>query len=355
MLTEQTILAYISDKIDNFIAEGYKKAQKHYFSFNKNGSLTLPDVNINPLLVFHEVEDGIFTVNLFILIHFTAYLTSLSILFEKLILCGYQVNTKSFKHFIFDYTSSIPNIAPKSNIAIVTMFSPVADLKIWETAINKIKFSHTVPDIIIGDNTSYKLTTELSMFEVPGRLQNHTQLINLDYGYDVLATDDYLNIKKHAHIAQKYSELLYYVHKKYDYIIMLEDDVIPPEGGALSLYNTLSTFELSGMNIACVAGCYPQKADPTTICVSMQPEIWGKIPKIDKLQPRLFRVEMQGGGFALYKCSALAAILPLTLTIKYPHKNYYMTGWDGTMGEKWSETGWLQYCDGSVFCKHIFK
>jgi len=354
MLTELTILSRISEKINDFIKCSYTNHQDKYFSFNENGPLVLADAVAEPLLVFNEPEENFFTVNIFILMHFTAYLTSLSILFEKLILSGYHINTKTYNHLVINCTLLRKSIVPKSNIAIVTMFSPAANLKVWETAVSKINFTHTIPDIIIGDNTGYKLTTELLMFETSGRFKNHTQTINLDHGYDVLITDDYLNIKKHAHIAQKYSELLCFVHHKYDYIVMLEDDVIPPEGGALSLYNTLTAFEMNGAKVACVAGCYPQKSDPTTICVSMQPEIWGKIPTIDKLQPRLFRVEMQGGGFAIYNCTALASVLPLTLTIKYPHKNYYMTGWDGTMGEKWSETNWLQYCDGSVFCEHIF-
>jgi hypothetical protein len=94
--------------------------------------------------------------------------------------------------------------------------------------------------------------------------------------------------------------------------------------------------------------------DPSTACIAMQPEIWGKIPKIKDMQPRLIRVEMQGGGFALYNCKAMQEVLPYRLTFKTPHNNYYMTGWDGSIGEYWSNNGWEQYVDGSLYCEHHF-
>jgi hypothetical protein len=65
-------------------------------------------------------------------------------------------------------------------------------------------------------------------------------------------------------------------------------------------------------------------------------------------------VEMQGGGFTLYRASALREVLPYRLTFKKPHGNAYMTGWDGTIGETWSNNGWEQWCDGSMYCIHHF-
>jgi hypothetical protein len=103
-----------------------------------------------------------------------------------------------------------------------------------------------------------------------------------------------------------------------------------------------------------VAGFYPQKLDPNTACISMQPNIWGKIPKLNEIPKKIFQVEMQGGGFALYNCRALQEVLPYKLTFKIPSGHYYMTGWDGTVGEEWSNNGWRQFCDGNLFCKHYF-
>jgi hypothetical protein len=211
-------------------------------------------------------------------------------------------------------------------------------------------------DVILGDNSGRSTVKELY-----NKVKNENDvkfkdyhLIDLGDPFKVQKDDYYLAEDKHAHVAVKYSELLREPSNYYDYILKIEDDMGPSSDGLARLYKHMKAFEKKRKKVACVAGYYKQKFNPELPCLSMQPEIWGKTPKLKDIQPRLIRVEMQGGGFSLYNCKALQEVLPYRLVFKNINNNFYMTGWDGYIGEEWYYNDWEQYCDGSLYCEHYF-
>lgn len=309
-------------------------------------------------LVWSEPLDGVYLINMSLMIMFKTKLFSISELFREIVDCTFKVESKRFnvpsRVREVDYSSEKTE---KTKIAVVSMFSPKAFINYWEQfLIDAVLPDNTVIDIILGDNSGTNVFKDwfatLSTKAKPK--YRNTYITDLGVPHKLEDDSHYLETNKHAHVARTYSKFLYDIVDHYDYILKIEDDMEPPADGLVRLFKHMKNFEKNRKKVAAVAGCYPQKFDPTTICVSMQPEIWGKIPKVQDVQPRLFRVEMQGGGFTLYSAKALKEVLPYRLVFKKPHGNYYMTGWDGYIGEEWSNTGWEQHADGSIMCNHHF-
>jgi len=307
-----------------------------------------------------EPERGIYIIDLSILIHFRKNLEgNVRELLQEITNVGFTVKSIRFGKFVKREVLKIKKkqTENKHKIAIVAMFSPKGLVAHWERFLLRSELPpNTEVDIIMGDNSGTRMM-ESGYEKYKSALKHkYNNFYYCDLGKPHVGKegDHYLEINKHAHVAATYSKLLMPLLNKYDYILKIEDDVEPPDNGISRLYYHMRNFEKNNKKIASVGGYYPQKINPDTICVSLQPEIWGKVPRISELQARLFRVEMQGGGFTLYKAEALKEVLPYRLTFKKPRGNAYMTGWDGTMGETWSNNGWEQYCDGSMYCLHHF-
>jgi hypothetical protein len=237
------------------------------------------------------------------------------------------------------------------------MFSPKGLRNYWEQfLIDTLLPDDVCVDVVFGDNTASD-DVKVWFDGFKDRMsEKYHKVYRVDLGTAHSSQDDinYLEANKHAHIARTYSKFIGQLVDHYDYILTVEDDMEPTPDGLLRLYTHMKTLKSNNPKIASVAGYYPQKMDPTTACISMQPKVWGKIPKIKNIKPKLFRVEMQGGGFTLYNTEALKKVLPYRLVFKTLSGNFYMTGWDGYIGEGWSKLGWRQYCDGSILCNHHY-
>ena len=308
-------------------------------------------------LAWLEPEEGIYIINLEIMLHFKNKMTSITRLFKELINTGHLVVSKRYKvpqylpKFQFD-----KKIKKQTYIALVTLFSPNAQIDLWVSFIKNMYIpKNTKLGIYIGNNTGCKNLQETIKNKLKKFTHKYDTLEILDLGkpYKSKINANYFEVNKHAHVAMCYSNILKELVDYYDYILKLEDDMNPPKEGLKNLFSKMKILEKS-KKVASVAGVYRQKADPEFACISMQPVVWGKTPKIENIPFKTFEVKMQGGGFALYNSLALKECLPYRLTFKLPGGNYYMTGWDGTLGEDLSTNGWTQYCDGSLYCEHIF-
>jgi hypothetical protein len=288
---------------------------------------------------------------------FKPKLTSVQELFLEIVDCGFKVESKRFPIPVKSKGVSIEPIKDKTSIAIVSMFSPKGLLNYWEQFLIDTELPADVTvDVVFGDNTGKEsFKTWFDDFKIR-MSEKYNNVYRVDLGNPFRSEDDMhiIEINKNAHIARSYSKFLNQLVDSYDYILKVEDDMEPTTDGLISLYAHMKTLEADNHKVAAAAGPYPQKMDPTTICVSMQPKVWGKIPKVKNVKPKLFRVEMQGGGFTLYDTRALKKVLPYRLVFKTLNGNFYMTGWDGYIGEEWSKLGWKQYCDGSMMCNHHF-
>lgn len=303
-------------------------------------------------VAWNEPYKGVYVFNTFYINHFKNYNT-IKELHQNLVDCGYKVNSKRFEKNI---PSNFLKIKPnnQNTIAMVILISKKGILPHLKKFLKNVNLPKDVNvDVILGNNSG-KLLSKRNLPQSIKQKYNNIFFVDLGKPYEPRENEHYLEISKHSHIAILYSKVLREIVNSYTFVLKIEDDIEPPIDGVVRLYNHFKNLESSGAKVAAVAGHYPQKLDPETICVSMQPEIWGNIPKINEVPPRLFEVEMQGGGFTLYSSNALKEILPYKLTFKQPNGGYYMTGWDGTAGEAWNKNGWKQYCDGKLYCNHYF-
>jgi hypothetical protein len=353
MITEEKLLSALHTAIDDTTTEHIKLVDSSVW---RDGAAPEVELPTDRRAIWTEPYPGIYIINVNGVRHFKKQFGSIQELFKKAVAANYTINSLAFdvpsKPRLFNFKST-----EKTSVAIITMFSPKASRDCWLEFIKNVQFPDDVEvDVILGDNSGntnvknlqVQLKSELSL------KYRDIHILDLGDPYEVKPEDHYLEMHKHAHVAVNYSILLQEPSKHFDYILKIEDDMEPPEDGFVRLYEQIKNLEKQKKKVACVGGYYRQKLDPSTPCLSMQPFIWGKTPKIEDMQPRLIRVEMQGGGFSLYNCKALQEVLPYRLTFKRPHGNFYMTGWDGSIGEEWSASGWEQYCDGTLFCKHHF-
>lgn len=316
--------------------------------------ITLPkDKN----LVWSEPLDGVYLINLPLMSMFKPKLTSIQALFLEIVDCGFKVESKRFPVPVKSKGVSIVPIKDKTSIAIVSMFSPKGLLNYWEQFLIDVELPADVTvDVVFGDNTN-KEEFKVWFDGFKERMsEKYNEIYRVDLGVPHKAEDDMnlVETNRHAHVARTYSKFLSQLVDSYEYILTVEDDMEPTQDGLVLLYEHIKTLEDNNIKTASVAGYYPQKMDPHTACISLQPRVWGKIPKIKNVKPKLFRVEMQGGGFTLYDTRAIKKVLPYRLVFKTLDGNFYMTGWDGYIGEEWSKLGWKQYCDGSILCNHHF-
>lgn len=318
-----------------------------------------PDITLpkNKNLVWSEPADDVYLINLPLLLMFKPNLDSIQELFQEIIDSGFEVESKRFSIPAKTKLLDIAVITDNTSIAIVSMFSPKGLANYWEQFLIDVELpEHTLVDVVFGDNTGSDWYKEWFASFKERMSSKYNGVYRADLGEPKLIEDDtYFNhTNKHAHVAKNYSKLLASLADAYDYILVVEDDVEPPATGLIDLYSHMRRLDESGEKVACVAGCYPQRTDPTTVCISLRPKVWGKVPKLKDVKPKLFKVEMQGGGFSLYDTRAIKKVLPYRLVFKTLNGNYYMTGWDGYIGEEWSKLGWKQYCDGSILCNHHF-
>lgn len=308
-------------------------------------------------LVWSEPVAGVYLINLPLMSMFKPKLTSVDELFKEIIDCGFKIESKRFSVPAKSKLVDIKKTTDKPSIAVVSMFSPKGFVTYWEQYLIDTQLPEDVSvDVVVGDNTN-KEEFKVWFDGFKERMsEKYNGVYRVDLGAPHRAEDDMnlVETNRHAHVARTYSKFLSQLVDSYDYILTVEDDMEPTQDGLVLLYEHIKTLEDNNIKAASVAGYYPQKMDPNTACISLQPKVWGKIPKIKNVKPRLFKVEMQGGGFTLYDTRAIKKVLPYRLVFKTLNGNFYMTGWDGYIGEEWSKLGWKQYCDGSILCKHHF-
>jgi hypothetical protein len=306
-------------------------------------------------LVWSEPAAGVYLINLPLMSMFKPKLTSIEELFKEIVDSGFKIESKRFSVPAKSKLVDIKKTTDKPSIAC--MFSPKGFVTYWEQYLIDTQLPEDVSvDVVVGDNTD-KEEFKVWFDGFKERMsEKYNEVYRVDLGVPHRADDDMnlVETNRHAHVARTYSKFLSQLVDSYDYILTVEDDMEPTQDGLVLLYEHIKTLEDNNIKVASVAGYYPQKIDPTTACISLQPKVWGKIPKIKNVKPKLFRVEMQGGGFSLYDTRAIKKVLPYRLVFKTLNGNYYMTGWDGYIGEEWSKLGWKQYCDGSILCNHHF-
>ena len=348
---EQRLISALWNNIDKVLTKHITLVDSRFYKTEDIPELSIPEDNN---LLWSEPLDGLYLVDVNIARYFKDSCNSIEELFAEAVSTGYKVSSKTFKvPAKVKYGKFAKGLFPR--IAIVTLFSSKAKTEIWRKTVDSLELPYrTVVDLVLGDNTGTEIVEDIVDDFRTGTKYSEVYSIPLGEPYKSLPDDDYLKPEKHAHVAVIYSKVLSRIVDSYDYILKIEDDIEPPADGFVRLYEQMKHREGFGEKVACVAGYYRQKISPAIPCFSLNKEIWGGAPRIDNVPKELFKVEMQGGGFALYNAKAIKEVLPYRLTYKTIKNSYYMTGWDGTIGEAWANSDWSQYCDGTLYCEHYF-
>ena len=351
MSYESRLIKALWTNVDKVLTKHITLVDSRFYSLAEVPEISIPsDKN----LLWSEPFDGLYLVDVNIARYFKDTCSSIEELFKEAVLTGYRVESKTFKvPSKVKYIEEIKSIFPR--IAILTLFSSKAKTRIYEKVVSSLDLPYgVVVDLVLGDNSGIGISKSVAEALRNNAKYARINIIPLGAPYNSAPDEEYLKPEKHAHVAVLYSKALSGIVDCYDYILKIEDDMEPPADGFTRLYKQMKQCQESGEQVACVAGYYRQKICPAIPCFSLNKEIWGGAPRIENVPDNLFKVEMQGGGFALYNTKALKEVLPYRLTYKTINNNYYMTGWDGTIGEAWSNTEWSQYCDGSLYCEHHF-
>jgi hypothetical protein len=350
MSYESRLIKALWDNVDKVLTKHITLVDSRFYSLDEVPEVSVPsDKN----LLWSEPFDGLYLIDVNIARYFRDTCNSVEELFKEAVLTGYRVESKSFKVPLkVKDIKKIKSIFPR--IAILTLFSSKAKTRIYEKVVDSLDLPYgVVVDLVLGDNSGIEISKNIVEEFRNTAKYARINIIPLGAPYNSAPGEDYLKPEKHAHVAVLYSKALSGIVDSYDYILKIEDDVEPPADGFVRLYEQMKRREELGEKVACVAGYYKQKICPSIPCFSLNKEIWGGAPRIENVPKELFKVEMQGGGFALYSAKAIKEVLPYRLTYKTIKNSYYMTGWDGTIGEVWANSGWLQYCDGTLYCEHF--
>lgn len=351
MSYKNKLISALWSNVDKVSTKHITLVDSRFFTPEEVPEIAIPE---DRNLLWSEPLDGLYLVDVNIARYFRDTCNSVEELFSEAVQSGYTVRSKAFRVPLrVRYIQSVKSIYPR--IAVLTMFSSKAKTKIWQSAIVSMELPYnTRVDLVLGDNSGTAITDSIA--NDSRKLGKYSRVHTIPLGDPYVGTpgEEYLKPEKHAHVCILYSKALAELVDCYDYILKIEDDVEPPADGFVRLYKQMKQKEQILEKAACVAGYYRQKISPDIPCFSLNKEIWGGAPSIANVPDNLFKVEMQGGGFALYNAKALKEVLPYRLTYKTINNNYYMTGWDGTIGEAWSNAGWSQYCDGSLYCEHHF-
>ncbi len=197
------------------------------------------------------------------------------------------------------------------------------------------KFVWTVPS---GSRTEFELERRWDAFEQSG----------CDYSCELITTPDAKvtsNVEKHHRVAALYNEALGSVNS--EWVMFVEDDVIPEPGGALRL---LSEIQRSPLDTACIAAVYRVRENPANICATDSHWRYFKWPEDN--QSGLTEVLWTGGGFAVYQGQALLDAGPL---FAKSEGNRLLGGWDDYLCKNFRSRGYRVLVDMGNRADHRFE
>jgi hypothetical protein len=152
--------------------------------------------------------------------------------------------------------------------------------------------------------------------------------------------------RNHARVAWLYNAVLPDVCRTADYVLLLEDDVVPPGDALRRLAD--SFVPNAGERLGAVTGVYPCRQGGN-VAVSADWQRWRGM-KPGEIKPGLNRCGAVPGGCTLYDARALLACLPMRFCRSADRNEW--TGWDGNTSRRLHEAGWSVAYHGDVHCEH---
>lgn len=228
------------------------------------------------------------------------------------------------------------------SLAIVSLLSGKKGLiKKWNEWINQ----STLPAntfLYIIDNSS-----DISFSNIINNLDYNVSGLYISRNnnhYEKEINENYFKKEKHQHVANLYNDIIPKINE--DFILTLEDDVIPPLDGAKKLFDQISL----PTKIGAIGGVYasPTNKDETT--ASLDNDIWQNSIPLKNIPNTPIKVNFIGGGFTLWNNSAMKKIIPAKVSF---NKYGGLTGWDNNFSLDIIKENYDIYLHGDVICEHI--
>ena len=144
----------------------------------------------------------------------------------------------------------------------------------------------------------------------------------------------------HTHVASLYNAALRAIDA--DVIVMIEDDVIPPNNALPTLLAPLQPWT----STAAVAAVYPSRDNPRVANVSLEKLAWQRMPHLSDLPAStLSPVGMVAGGCTAWNAPSLRRMLPLQISPRL--------GWDGDLCARLNQAGYRLLLATGIRCTHL--
>jgi hypothetical protein len=151
--------------------------------------------------------------------------------------------------------------------------------------------------------------------------------------------------EKHELVADLYTDILMSVTT--EFVLLIEDDHVPPFGGSASLRNTLDALP---ERTAAVMGAYRSRQRPDCACAA---DLRGQYLPWDSWNERApVEVSWVGGGFTLYKTRNIWQCLPLRMTVSGSPSNPVIYGWDCNLSKALRQRGGALFIAPSIKVVH---
>lgn len=166
--------------------------------------------------------------------------------------------------------------------------------------------------------------------------------------YSIAKGESYHTWKRHQHVANLYNDVLSRAND--DLILFVEDDNIPPYDGLRKLHNELIPSKHMPETVGYVGGAYRARTTPQYVCGATSKVGWSGVLDFDSLPKVPMQIGVMGGGFTLYRNSALKKAMPVMCT--KDETGRLIHGWDGNLGIKLNELGYKLILHGGVRVQH---
>lgn len=158
-------------------------------------------------------------------------------------------------------------------------------------------------------------------------------------------------LPRHLHVPALYNQILPLVND--DWLVMFEDDVIPPPDALRRLVNAFSYRAKHGA----ISAIYPSRAEVRNdrkIVVGAKSTLtyWGDFFYEDEItEDKLYEAGFIAGGFTLWENGIIKKLLPL----RYEYSGNRHRGWDTNLSADIRAFGYRLFLHGGVWCQHITK
>lgn len=231
------------------------------------------------------------------------------------------------------------------NLGIVTLWGDRS--AVISDVINWYRHADIPPDTSIYwvNNTNDRAKTKMLLDaanELKSRYKSIT-FVEAGIPYSIGKNEAYLTWARHQHVANLYNDILSKVSE--DLVLFVEDDNIAPFDGLRKLHDELTPIKHDPETVGFVGGAYRARTTPQYVCGATSKTAWQGVLDFDSLPDTPIQIGVMGGGFTLYRNSALRKALPLMCT-KHIDSNRLIHGWDGNLGIKLNQLGYklLMHC-----------